>query len=520
MKVKIYIVLFSLIIFSSCELEEEIFSTVAPETAFQSEADAEAGLAGAYINFSSFAGYKDRTFQTLAVLGDAIRGQGGGGAGLISNRTAVAAEVRIRDPWSMYFRTINNAFIVLDNVPAIEMDIETQTRILGEAHFIIAFSYFNLVRMFGKAPLRTRAIVDDSDVYLPLSSKEDIYAAIIDHLLQAEEMCISKTEQPADELGRATKGAVQALLADVYLTLEDWANAKMYADRVINSGEYTLMSDYADLWDVEQELAVQTSEIIFSIQFKRDPNNTGFFALGNSFTQRTNPTTGTFTGNPNGGGGGNAFRVQKYFYDICTTGDYLDDYRSEVSFLTEWTNRTNGNPTFAYPNNDQDNYSAKYQDPQGLDNLNHENDLNVYRLAEIYLMKAEAENELGNTAAAYTAFNELRARARLADGTPRTTPPDLTTGLSKDDFREAVFTERGVELNFELKRWFDMIRMKRGNGDTYFTYMFRDFIPTLPADKKNEPHLVHDPKYNLLAIPTLEILNNPNISADEQNPGW
>ncbi|MEM6630966.1 MAG: RagB/SusD family nutrient uptake outer membrane protein [Bacteroidota bacterium] len=520
MKIKIYIVLLFTLVISSCELEEEIFSTVAPETAFLSESDAEAGLAGAYINLSSFAGYKDRTFQTLAALNDGIVGVGGTGAGLLSNKTASASEVRIRDPWSMYFRTINNAFLVLDNVPAIEMDPETQTRILGEAHFIVGFSYFNLVRMFGKAPIRTRAIVDDSDVYLPLSSREQVYATIIEHLLQAEEMCISKFEQPADELGRATKGAVQALLADVYLTQEDWANAKTYADKVINSGEYTLMSNYADLWDVNMEEAAETSEIIFSIQFKRDPNNTGFFALGNSFVFNTNPNTGTFTGNGNGGGGSGGLRVQKWFYDICTTGDYTDDYRSEVSFLTEYTNRNNGNPVLLYPNNNQENYSTKYQDPQGLDNRNHENDLYIYRLAEIYLIKAEAENELGNTAGAYAAFNELRARARLADGTARTTPADLTPGLNKDDFREAVFTERGVEQNFELKRWFDLIRMKRGNGDTYFTYMYRDFIPTLPADKKNEPHLTYDPKYELLAIPTLEILNNPNITAGEQNPGW
>lgn len=520
MKIKYLIIILFALVISSCELKEEIFSTVAPETAFQSESDAKAGIAGAYLNLSSFAGYKDRTFQGLQALSDGVWGNGGNGANLFSTKTANASWTRVRDPWSMYLKTINNAFLVLDNVPRIKMDEDSKKRILGEAHFIIGFCYFNIVRMYGKAPIRIRAIVDDSDVYLPMSTKEEVYAALTEHLLLAEDMCILKSEQPADELGRATKGAVQALLADVYLTQEDWSNAKKYADKVIDSGEYTLMSDFADLWDVENELAAETSEVIFSIQFKRDPNNTGFFALGNSFTFRVNPSNGTFTGHPNGGGGSNSFRVQKWFYDICTTGDYTDDYRSEVSFTTEYIHRVNGSTVLLYPNNNQDCYTAKYKDPNGLDNLNHENDLNIYRLAEIYLIKAEAENELGNSAAAYTAFNELRARARMADGTARTTPQDLTPGLNKDDFREAVFTERGVELNFELKRWFDLIRMKRGNGDTYFTYMYRDYIPTFPASKRRDADLTYDPNYQLIGIPTLEILNNPNVTSDDQNPGW
>src|SRR5690606_4698832 len=124
----------------------------------------------------------------------------------------------------------------------------------------------------------------------------------------------------------------------------------------------------------------------------------------------------------------------------------------------------------AYP------YLAKFKDPRGSQ-YNNENDSYILRLAEIYLIYAEAENEInGPTTAAYNAFNQLRIRARKADGTASDFPEDLVEGLSREDFRMAIFRERGLELLGEdRKRYFDLLRMKAPTGEPMYLYQLKVF---------------------------------------------
>jgi hypothetical protein len=181
-------------------------------------------------------------------------------------------------------------------------------------------------------------------------------------------------------------------------------------------------------------------------------------------------------------------------------------------------------------------YCDKYRDPKGLDVRNHENDFYSMRLSEVYLIKAEAENELnGPTAIAYAAFNKLRERARLADGNPRTTPPDLSPGLTKEEFRMKVFDERGLEFLFEGKRVFDNVRMRYSdNKRTMVQYRYETFYPGMSAVEKTQPVydantnswgpgkvyppciIAYSEKLLLWPIPSTEDAN-PNIT---QNPGW
>ena len=115
-----------------------------------------------------------------------------------------------------------------------------------------------------------------------------------------------------------------------------------------------------------------------------------------------------------------------------------------------------------------------------MDASNHENDLFIIRLAEVFLIRAEAENELNGPAGAYTSFNMLRARARKANGTARLVPANLATGLTKDQFRKKIFDERGLEFIGECKRWFDLVRMKNPSGTgTMYQHQFQTFLPTI-----------------------------------------
>jgi hypothetical protein len=158
----------------------------------------------------------------------------------------------------------------------------------------------------------------------------------------------------------------------------------------------------------------------------------------------------------------------------------------------------------------------------------------VIRLSEVYLNKAEAENELnGPTVEAYAYFNQLRIRARQANGTSRTTPANLAAGLSKDQFRTRIFQERGLEFIGECKRWFDLVRMKSPNGTgTMYQYQFETFLPMLSPGLPNwnsttrmweggktEPFSIvpYNSKFLLFPIPQRERDLNVLLT---QNPGY
>jgi hypothetical protein len=158
----------------------------------------------------------------------------------------------------------------------------------------------------------------------------------------------------------------------------------------------------------------------------------------------------------------------------------------------------------------------------------------VIRYAEVLLIRAEAENEInGPSPAALAAFNQLRARARGANGTPRTAPASLTaTGLTKEAFRRRIFEERGLELVGEGQRWFDLVRMRAPNGKTMYEFLYTTELAPVPVGLpvfntttrlwtggRIAPNtkVPFDPKYLLFPVPTTELGVNPNIT---QNPGY
>ena len=192
-------------------------------------------------------------------------------------------------------------------------------------------------------------------------------------------------------------------------------------------------------------------------------------------------------------------------------------------------------------------YLAKYTDPAGLDSRNSENNLNIIRLAEVYLIKAEALNELNRTTEALVPFNIVRDRAQKADGTtvrPVPVQHTITTLTNmvgseptlKNKFREVIFHERGLELIGECSRWFDLVRMKRSDGRTYYEYMLdpqngyvKDHNLVAGVNELASPgncndyvpsNLLYFSKYKLFPISQEEFLNNSALSAADQNPGY
>jgi starch-binding outer membrane protein, SusD/RagB family len=541
--------------FSGCSLEEQIYSSANSETFVKSEKDVLALVNGVYSYLPTYDCFKANLTYSIVFGGDEVATTSATYR-LFNERTVSASNAYFITHWRAFYRVINQANAAIETVEksGIGSDI-FRKRIIGEMQFLRAFSYFYLVRMHGAVPIHTESVTGSSDFYPKANTVDEVYALILDDFRKATVALLPYNQQATAEFGHATKGAAQAMLSLAYLTnanrfdlggqadkaRDNFQLAKSFADSVINSNHYSLISNYASLFDVAQEKNAY-QEVIFGIQFTRDATAASASSRGSELCYYTQPAARyNVCGNVTNGQGAGAARIQPWFYDMYSTGEYAGDYRTEVSFVTRFKNQNLTTERITYPEKrkatettEQFPYLNKYVDPNGYQARNNENDFFVIRLSEVFLIKAEAENELnGPTAEAYAAFNKLRERARKANGTVRTVPADITTGLTKAQFRLKVFDERGLELVGEGHRWFDSVRMRYlDTQKTMVQYRYEDFLPTLTkalpvfnattntwgGGKVQTANIVAwTPKFLIWPIPSSEIDANPNIS---QNPGW
>lgn len=540
---------------SSCSLEENIYSTATSETFVRTEKDVIALVNGAYAFLPTFDCFKANLNYSILSGGDEVATTSTTHRAF-NERTVSGSNVYFITPWRSFYRVINQVNFIMETVERSSVGSEAfRSRIIGEMKFLRAFSYFYLVRMHGGVPIHTESVTGTSDFYPKASSLDEVYALILNDFREAGASLLPYQQQPTEEFGHATKGAAQAMLSLAYLTyanhfdlagnnakaLENYQMAENFADSVINSKQYSLVANYASLFDVAQEKNAY-QEVIFAIQFTRDATAASASSKGSELAYYTQPSNRyNICGNVTNGAGAGTVRVQPWFYDLCSSGEYAGDYRSEVSFTTRFKNQNQNTERITYPEKRKANesteqfpYLNKYIDPNGYQARNNENDFFVIRLSEVYLIKAEAENEVnGPTTEAYAAFNKLRERARKGNGTARDFPEDLKSGLSKEDFRLKIFNERGLELVGEGHRWFDSVRMRYLNtSKTMIQYRYEDFYPSIArtaptfvassnswSGGKVQPANVvpWTPKFLIWPIPSSEIDANPNIL---QNPGW
>lgn len=571
----IYFILFSigLIMLNSCSLDETIKDTPTPATV-TTESDVSAVVQGMYSRFNDPGMFKFLGHIMLTTLADDIYSTAGSEFGPYGQRTFTSQNTA--PMWNNLYASIANANNLIEVIETLNLSPEFEKRALGEAYFIRAFCYYYLVRLYGGIPLRVEATHIDSDFYLPRSTVEETYDQIFQDFKAASEMLPLASLIRSDELGRASKGAAQALLAQAKLTYgnqkalkgqnanAEYQEAVLYADSVISSKQYKLIADYGDLFEITKE-AQAYNEVIFGIRFQTDPTARAQPAAGSEYAPRFGASN-TWGISANGGNGNNTYRVSHWFADYYRSGDYWNgkdiytpniDFRNEKAFFQRGYNANNGKYFAVYPNipgktvpgaaNDgtiNDPLLAKYQDPSGKDARNHGNDFFIIRLAEVYLIKAEALNELnGPTKPALDAFNVVRKRARTVNSVPeaRAIPANLTaiTAPTKDIFRMKIFDERGIELVGEGQRWFDLVRMRSplSATQTMYEYQFKNRLnnaanypqklPTYQAANKKysnknavyTPILnVTIPKFLLFPIPSTELIQNPDFGS--QNPEW
>jgi len=536
-------------------------------TSVSTTADVLKVLQGTYGILQNQNMYKEGLLKLILLCGDDFTSSSNQFQ-IYSQRVYNSSSPDIQNAYAGYYSIVNNCNFILSYLPNIKTASGTDSTLKvkeeGETRFFRAFSYFDLVRLFGQIPIRTQPTNINTNFYTTRQSVESVYALIFSDLKIASTELNYKSS--SDGVGLTNKGAVQALQALAFLTYANYLDrtggnghalyksADSCSNLVIKSGGYSLVPNYADLWNVENESNNYGSEIIFGIRFTRDRSVSSTASQGSGYASRFMPSTmggvcGNTTKNINGdlGSGSGTYRIEPWFYNYYTSGDYSIDNRANTTFLTSWIRKPgSGSIYVTYPNlpsyskdtvlsNQQFPFIQKYQDPKGLDAADNENDMFIFRLSEMYLIQAEAENEYAGfpTSTAIADFNKVRTRAG--------NPILATNKLTQNAFRRKIFDERGIEFVGECKRWFDMVRMKGSDSTgllypTMFQYQFKNYLSSVSSglpllDKVNQvwvtttPGGLTDPysiiaynsKFLLFPIPQPERDENPSLT---QNTGW
>lgn len=453
---------------------------------YKTASDAEAALTGAYSMLRNLYSNEVINATNLGGTDDAIPFLTGTADRIaLWTYNIVPTNTYIGAIWTGSYTAIQYSNIILNRLPPINMDEGLKSQFVGEARFLRALHYFNLVRIYGDVPLVSAETTSLNDIMIPRSAKDEVYAFIEADLAAAEE--VLPASYPQVSQGRATKWAAKALLAKVWLTRAGtsgsspyWAKAASKAKEVIDSGQFDLWDNYADVFSLKNRSG---KESVFEVLFVTD-------LAGNAFPTGYAPRGAPIV--PNNGYG--IVRVSEDLFKSYGT----NDKRKHVTFLTSYTHPVSGQ---VVP------LSATNPDPAvaiSFWKLADETSKIVYqggksfpymRYSDVLLVYAEALNESsGANNEAYLAINKVRGRAGL----------DPLSGLSKDAFRDAVLLERRLEFCFEANRWFDLVRTGR-------------LVEVIKADHSFGRSAVIKPTHTVYPIPQREMDAN---SALKQNEGY
>jgi hypothetical protein len=350
--------------------------------------------------------------------------------------------------WQSAYRGIAYCNLALANIPTIEMDSYDQSRFLAEAKFIRAYWYFNLVTTFGGVPLILENLAP-SEYQQPRATAETIWDQIETDLTEAIEFLPVRSAISLNELGRATKGAGNALLLKAYAYQSKWAEAQPIAEEIVGSGEYALAPDYASIFSLEGENGPGS---IFEIQFMNASGGNWGNSLEGTFTNVFQRARGQF--------GGYGFNLPtQNFVDEFENGDprLAATVFQEGDVMGDRGLFTLDATGFEYPYYSRKYFSNAADDaPFGDPNPNGPSNDRVIRYADVLLLHAEAAYHNGFEEIARSSVNAVRARAR---GGNSAILPDVTSGGV--DLLEAIYHERRVELGLEGHRFFDLVRQGR-----------------------------------------------------------
>lgn len=434
--------------FSGCKktLDESAKTFISPENFFKNAESYELAVRGIYANLPLYSGNKA---MMLEMCTDIYGNPASAYEQALPMYQNAPSDVyyNTRENWADAYAIIKNANFILAALPTGPLADTKKVALSAEARFLRAYAYFHLVQLYGDIPMPVKPATDYGSLQMPRSPQATIYGLILDDLKYAEQ----NLPETTTEQGRVYKLVATALLARVYLTMagnplkqtQYYADAKQKAVAVINNTRgIRLVDDFSAVF----HKTAYTTESIWEKEYV-----TG---LGGNPVHGLTLTAATY--NP-------ILVPAPWFINSFAKGDQRKEWGVVQNFPAP------GGTTLAP-------FFQKFADASGVaSGVTSSGAIVGYnfpylRLAEMYLIAAEAENEINGPTGAYTFINEIRKRARV-NKTDLSNVPDLG-GLSAQQFREAVWMERKWELCLEGGTWFDLkrtntlqsIQNRRGSG--------------------------------------------------------
>ncbi|GAB3985499.1 RagB/SusD family nutrient uptake outer membrane protein [Spirosoma daeguense] len=474
------IFLLSILALTSCEdvLEEETKS-LAVETFYNTAAEVESAVNAIYSplrssNTSGMGVY-------IAVMEAHIDYAYGRGSYGVLNNFAGLDNVNISrtsGTWEAFYLSIRNANLVIKNAPNGTMISQADVKkYVAEAKFLRAFSYFHLVRNWAAVPLRTEANM--TEIGAKRNSVDEVYNLIQADLKEAE---TNLPEQVAQS-GHPTKWAAKTVLADVYLQLGKYAEARDKSDEVIKSKKFSLVpvATTDDFQKIFGPAVITTSEEVFYLKFSRQANQ------GNLWPWLTNHPGTKFHG------GGGVYGHHSDSNNLVYKNWDDKDLRKGL-----WYNWNIGIGATSLLN-------KKFIDPEAIGSGS-ANDAPWYRYSDVLLLYAEAASRAANgpTAEAVEALNQVRRRAYGKNPTATSDIDVKLADYNATTFVDLVIKERGYEFQYEGKRWLELKRTGKA----------KDII-------KAVKNVTIADKAFLWPLPVSELGYNTAIDAvKDQNPGY
>lgn len=492
-------------------LTETPIDFVGPGNFYNNATDALAAVNGAYAGLENTTGsnYYGGLFVMLVEFPTEMQTpylSAGNERSQVDNYTFTPSHNYIYQSWLGAYSIINRANGVIARVPGINMDATLRDRIVGEAKFLRALNYFNLVRLFGGVPLETAETNSLDSLQKPRATTAEVYALIVQDLTDAIKVLPNRSAYGVSDIGRASRGAAKTLLAKAYIqraavgggSPSDYQSALTMLQDIDATEGYALLTNFGDLFDMKHEV---NSEVIFDIQCTR------ITGAGCHVSNQVAPRQSNYGTSQNG-----SFTAEQPFFDEFVTTDKRRDKTWQLTFVNKagaviaWDPTQSASKTYGADTP----YMHKFLD--SLSTGDDEANYIILRYADNLLMEAEAINEIsGPTAAAYSPINAVRARAGIGN---------LIAGLSKSAFKDSVFHERRLELAMEGPNgYFDSQRnwlwaktrieasMALGAANKFKNSKYPKFQTTLID------------QFKLMPIPQRAIDINPQL-AGKQNPGW
>ncbi len=389
--------------------------------------------------------------------------------------------------WRSVYQTINYCNTIIELAPGVLEKDNTLTqeqlnRAVAEAKTIRALMYFYLVRTFRDVPLKLDATISDENITpIAKSPADTVLAQVVKDLKDAEPNLPLTYGNINMDKGRATRYTANAILADVYLWMEKYAECQAECDKIISSNRFGLIGGNQSLFD-ELYYEGNSNESLFELQFDAQKLNP-FYTMHHPTTRRWGAATHLMD--------------QVFGVDLVNTIPQ-EDLRGNGTSL-----RSSDFTIWKYIGANSTATSIRAFDQSYAHWI-------FYRYADVLLMKAEAINQLDQPLEASRLVKTIRDRAHAFDfsGTMDST--------SRSSMEEYILQERQREFAFEGKRWYDVLRNAKRNNYENLGYMLNMIATSIPVDRQQAAfNKIRDHNSHYLPIYLYEMQTNKLLV---QNP--